>query len=170
MERILKGFLKISWRKDTIGTLYILGWSKPPYFYFSHRKNIFFCNFKYDFYLFRYQGKLVIFSVFSILEKICYCPRFLHLYRYYFLGDLPILPVYGSIESLWPQGMNHARNLFRPVLDLVGGAWSSISFVFYMKIRFYLFLRRVMSLMLDREGRVKSERGQKGAGKIGGTE
>jgi hypothetical protein len=32
--------------------------------------------------------------------------------RYYFSGGWPILPVYGSIDSLWPQRMNQGRNFF----------------------------------------------------------
>ncbi len=41
----------------------------------------------------------------SVHLSVCLC-------RYYFSWGWPILPVYDSIESLWPQGMNQGRNFF----------------------------------------------------------
>jgi hypothetical protein len=95
-----------------------------------------------------------IFSVFSNFEKIRYCPHFVCPCRYYFSGGWPILLVYGSIDSLWLQGMNQGRIFFRPILAPTKGNMSEKTVHFHMKIRFYWYLRRVMSLMSDRVGRV----------------
>ncbi len=49
--------------------------------------------------------------------------------------------------------MNQGRNFFKPILAPMGRVRSLNSIHFHMKIRFYWYLRRVMSLMLDRVGR-----------------
>ncbi len=53
-----------------------------------------------------------------------------------------------GLRTLTKEGI-----FFRPVLDLMGGVWSPISFVFRMKIGFWWYLRRTMSLLLDRKRR-----------------
>jgi hypothetical protein len=103
--------------------------------------------------------------IFSVFSRIRYCPHFVRLSvrlsvclsvrrsRYYFSRGCPIRAIYGSIDSLWPKDPNDGRNYFGPVLDPVGGVWSPNSVYFHIKIGFYWYLRRVISLMLDREGR-----------------
>jgi hypothetical protein len=101
---------------------------------------------------------IVIFSVFS---RIRYCPHFVRLsvclsvcrLRYYYSWGCPIGAIYGSVDSLWPKDPNDRRNFFGPVLDPVGGVWSPNSIYFHINIVFYWYIRRVISLMLDREGR-----------------
>ncbi len=73
--------------------------------------------------------------------------------RFYSPQGCPIGAIYGSIDSLWPKNPNDGRNFFGPFLDPMGGVWSPNSVYFYINIVFYWYLRRVISLMLDREGK-----------------
>jgi hypothetical protein len=52
-----------------------------------------------------------------------------------------------------PRAWTKEGNFFRPILAPTGGVRSLSSIHFHMKIRFYWYLRRVMSLMLDLVGR-----------------
>ncbi len=52
-----------------------------------------------------------------------------------------------------PRAWTKEGIFFKPILAPTGGVQSLNSMHFHMKIRFYCYLRRVMSLMLDRVGR-----------------
>ncbi len=54
---------------------------------------------------FQILKKYAIVRALSVRLSVCLC-------RYYFLWGWPIGVVYGSIDSLWPQGLNQGRNFF----------------------------------------------------------
>jgi hypothetical protein len=101
-----------------------------------------------------------MFSVFSNFEKIRHCPHFVCpsvrpsvRTATTFQGvDRSCLFMAQSI-NYDPRAWTKEGIFFRPILAPTGGVRSPNSIHFHIKIRFYWYLRRVMSLMLDRVGR-----------------
>ncbi len=100
---------------------------------------------------------LSFFSVFSNFEKIRYCPRFVcpsvrratTFYGVDWLGSFMARSIAYDPRAWTKEGI-----FFGPILAPVGGVWSPNSIHYHIKIRFYWYLRRVMSRMLDRVRRV----------------
>ncbi len=101
-----------------------------------------------------YIERKVFFSVFSNFEKIRYCSRFVCLSvrpcLYYFSGVGRSYPFMAQSKAYDPRAWTKEGIFFGPTVTPTGGVRSPISIHFHIKIRFYWYLRRVMSLMLDR--------------------
>jgi hypothetical protein len=79
---------------------------------------------------------------------------------YYFSWGWTIGAIYGSIDSLWPKDLDQGRIFFKASPGPDGRDLKSNFLCISYEIRFYWYLKRDMSRMLDREGR-RSKRTQK---------
>jgi hypothetical protein len=94
-----------------------------------------------------------VFSVFSNFEKIRYCPHFVRLSvraATTFQWVDRSFPFMAQSIAYDPTAWTKEGIFVGPTVAPTGGVRSPISIHFHIKIRFYWYLRRVMSLMLDR--------------------
>ncbi len=123
------------------------------FFYFLPKKILFFL-FSSIFSIFP-NFQFSIFSVFSNFEKIRYCPRFVCpsvCRATTFQGVDRSCSFMAQSIAYDPRAWTKEGFFFKPILAPTGGVRSPNSIHFHIKIRFYWYLRRIMSLMLDRVG------------------